>query len=219
MTFFISLIIAILFGLWGYKKGLFAVWPFAFNTVLAVYFGIMLTPTILDMAGQYLKPLGTSASVIVMFTVAFIYFVMAQLISFVYLTKTFCISLPRLLDIIGGAILAFLGGLLIANFMFFTIAVSPFKDISYISKYLPADMENSSRRHIFKACEFVANCSLQYEDKQILTAIEVVSRSADNKPLIPAETKPAEPKAKPKQVESSGPASKQHKQTIPEINE
>ena len=76
-------------------------------------------------------------------------------------------------------------------------------------------MENSSRRHIFNACELVANCSLQHEDKQIRTAIDVVSRSADNKPLIPAETTKSEPKP----VESSESAPKQRKQAITEINE
>ncbi len=215
MTCIFTLIVAALFGLWGYKKGLFAVWPFAFNTILAVYLGIMITPMVLDLAGEYLDPLGSSANITVMFLVTLIYFIISQFISFIYLTKTFCVSLPRLVDTICGAILAFAGGLLITNFILFTIAISPLRDISYISKYLPAGMENSSRRHIIKACQFVSACSLQYGDKNISKAIEIASRSTYQKPSIPVETKP-------KPIESDQTTTtppKQSRRTIPEVNE
>jgi hypothetical protein len=215
MTIILSLIIAALFGLWGYKKGLFGVWPFAFNTILAVYLGVMLTPMVLDLAGEYLNFLGSSANITVMFLIALIYFIITQFISFIYLTKTFCVSFPRLVDTISGATLAFAGGLLITNFIFFTIAVSPLRDISYISKYIPACMENSSREHIIKACQFVSACSLQYGDKNICKAIKIVSRS-EPKPPIPVEIKP-------NPVESgqttATPAPKPSRRTIPESNE
>jgi hypothetical protein len=221
MTCIFTLIVAALFGLWGYKKGLFAVWPFAFNTVLAVYLGVMITPMVLDLAGEYLDFLGPSANITVMFLVALIYFIIAQSISFIYLTKTFCISLPRLVDTIGGAILAFAGGLLITNFILFTIAISPLKDISYISKYLPAGMENSSRDHVINACQIVSACSLQYGDMKICKAIKIVSRSECQKPSICQ--KPAIPvETKPKPIESNQTTTtppKQSRRTIPEANE
>ncbi|MFA5293430.1 MAG: hypothetical protein WC496_10400 [Phycisphaerae bacterium] len=54
MTGIISLIVAALFGLWGYKKRLFPAWSFAFNVIIAVYLGVMLTPNILESAGGLL---------------------------------------------------------------------------------------------------------------------------------------------------------------------
>jgi uncharacterized membrane protein required for colicin V production len=216
MVLIFTLIIAGFFGLWGYKKGLFAVWPFAFNAILAVYLGLMLTPMVLDLAGEYLDPLGPSANITVMFLITLIYFIIMQFISFICLTKTFCISFPKPVDTIGGAILAFAGGLLITNFILFTIAISPLRDISDISKYLPAGMENSSRGHIINACEFVSTCSLQYGDKNICKAIEIVSRS-EPKPSIPVAIKPNPVKsdqttaAPPKQPKPS-------RKAIPEVN-
>ena len=214
MVLIFTLIIAGFFGLWGYKKGLFAVWPFAFNAILAVYLGVMLAPMVLDLAGEYLDSLGSSANITVMFLITLIYFIISQFISFIYLTKTFCVSLPRLVDTICGAILAFAGGLLITNFILFTIAISPLRDISYISKYLPAGMENSSREHIINACQFVSTCSLQYGDKNICKAIEIVSRTYQ-KPSIPIETRPNPVKSD----QTTTTAPKQSRRTIPESNE
>lgn len=214
MVLIFTLIIAGFFGLWGYKKGLFAVWPFAFNAILAVYLGLMLTPMVLDLAGEYLDRLGPSANITVMFLVALIYFIIVQFISFTYLTKTFCISLPRLVNTIGGAILAFASGLLITNFILFTIAISPLRDISDISKYLPAGMENSSRGHIVNACQFVSTCSLQYGDKNICKAIEIVSRTYQ-KPSIPIETRPNPVKSD----QTTTTAPKQSRKVIPELNQ
>jgi hypothetical protein len=208
MALIISLIIAVFFGLWGYKKGLFAIWPFAFNTALAVYLGVMLTPAILDMAGGYFNSLGPSANAVVMFSVTFIYFIIAQFISFIYLTKTFAISLPRLVDIIGGGILAFAGGLLITNFIIFTLTISPVRDISYVSRYIPVDnLENSSRRHIINACQFVSTCSLQYGGESISKSVDIVSR-----------TKSRNAAASPYGM-TTVPRQKQRQKSITELNE
>jgi hypothetical protein len=221
MILIFTVTIAVLFGLWGYKKGLFAVWPFAFNAVIAVYLGVMLTPTILGLTGGCLDILGSSANIIVMFLVAIIYFIIAQSLCFSYLTKTFCISLPRQVDIIGGAILAFAGGLLITNFILFTVAISPLRDISYISNYLPAGMENSSGDHVINACQVVSVCSLQYGDKNICKAIKIVSRSESSKPKpsIPAKIKPKPVVESNQTTQTTTTPPKQPRRVIPEVNE
>jgi len=193
MSGIISLIVAALFGLWGYKKRLFPAWAFAFNVIIAVYLGVMLTPNILELAGGLLDSLGSYANVTVMIVLAVLYFVIVHFLSTIYLTGTYCISFHKMVDSGGGLILGFAGGLLIANFILFSIAASPLKEISLVSKYLPACMEQSSGNHVINACRFVSNCSLQYGDKNIAKAIEIISRTdAANQP----QPKTAAPKAK-----------------------
>ncbi|MFA5293431.1 MAG: hypothetical protein WC496_10405 [Phycisphaerae bacterium] len=113
-----------------------------------------------------------------MVVLAVLYFVIAQSLSTIYLTGTYCISFHKMVDNGGGVILGFAGGLLIANFVLFSIAASPLKEISSISKCLPAGMEKSSGKHVINACRFVSGCSLQYGDKNIAKAIEIISRTA-----------------------------------------
>ncbi|MBU1260829.1 MAG: hypothetical protein KKE31_06385 [Planctomycetes bacterium] len=86
ISIIISLIVAVLFGFWGYGKKLFPVWAFAFNVIIAVYLGVMLTPAILKPAGEMLKFLGAYTNVTVMLAAAIIYFVIAQFLSTKYLT-------------------------------------------------------------------------------------------------------------------------------------
>jgi uncharacterized membrane protein required for colicin V production len=178
MSEIISLIVAVLFGVWGYKKRLFPAWAFAFNVIIAVYLAVMLTPNILKLAGGLLDTLGSYANVTVMIVLAVLYFVIAHFLSTIYLTGTYCISFHKVVDYGGGLILGFAGGLLIAHFILFSVAASPLKEISLVSKYLPAGMEQSSGKHIVNACRFVSSCSLQYGDTNIAKAIEIISGTA-----------------------------------------
>jgi len=176
LSIIIALIVAVLFGLWGYSKRLYPVWAFAFNVIIAVYLGVMLTPTILETAGELLESLGAYAHVTVMMAMAILYFIIAQFLSTKCLTGAYCVSFHKVVDNAGGLILGFVGGFLIANFILFAIAVSPLKEIPLVSKYIPADMEKTSGKQVVKACKFVSGFSLQYGDKCISKAIETISR-------------------------------------------
>jgi uncharacterized membrane protein required for colicin V production len=216
LSIIIALIVAVVFGLWGYGKRLYPVWAFAFNVIIAVYLGVMLTPTILEIAGERLKSLGAYDNVTVMTAAALLYFLIAQLLCTKYQTGTYCVSFHKSIDNIGGLIFGFAGGFLIANFILFAIAVSPLKENPLVSKYLPAGMEKASGRHIVNACEFVSSCSLQYGDKSISTAIEVISRSdAQNPP------KAAEPKVNPSDSNqtTTSPPKRQPQRGTPDLNE
>ncbi len=175
ITIIIALIVAVIFGLWGCGKKLFPIWAFAFNVIIAVYLGVMLAPTIAESAGQRLEFLDAYADIAVMLATAIIYFIIAQFLSTKYLTGTYCVSFPKAVNDIGGAILAFAGGFLIANFVLFAVSASPLKGISIASRCIPADMEKTSSKSVIKACKFVSGVSLQYGDKNICKAIETIS--------------------------------------------
>ncbi len=206
LSIIIVLIVAVLFGLWGYGKRLYPVWAFAFNVIMAVYLGVMLTPTILETAGERLESLGTYDNVTVMVATAFLYFLIAQLLCTKYQTGTYSVSFPKWVDNTGGLILGLAGGFLIANFILFAIAVSPLKENPLVSKYtpIPAGMERASGKHIVNACEFVSSCSLQYGDKSVLKAIEVISR-----PGVQTPPKATEPKVNPADSNQATSAPKQ----------
>jgi hypothetical protein len=179
ITIIIALIVAVIFGLWGYGKKLFPVWAFAFNVIIAVYLGVMLSPTIAESAGQRLKFLDAYAHITVMLAIAIFYFIIAQFLSNKYLTNSYCVSFPKAVNDIGAAILAFAGGFLIANFVLFAVSASPLKGISVVSRCIPADMAKTSSKPIIKACKLVSGFSLQYGDKKIYKAIETLSRRSE----------------------------------------
>lgn len=176
ISIIISLIVAVLFGLWGYGKKLFPVWAFAFNVIIAVYLGVMLTPSVLKLAGERLEFLGAYTNVTVMLATAILYFVIAQLLSSKYLTGSYCVSFNEAANNAGGAILGFAGGFLIANFVLFAVTASPAKDISVVARFIPTDMEKTSSKQVVRACKFVSGFSLQYGDKNITKAIETISQ-------------------------------------------
>ena len=206
MSGFIVLIVAASFGLWGYHKRLYPVWAFTFNVLIAVYLGLMLTPTILEIesAGEMLKKVGPYANVLVMTLTAVIYLVIAQFISSNFLTKTYCISFHKWVDNIGGMVLGFTAGLIIINFIFFVLAASPLKSIPKVSKFIP----NNTGDTVIHSCKFVSELSLQYGDKNIAKAIEII-----NQPPVFSDSNSCDPKTE------SVPQNTQSKRTIPDINE
>ena len=109
MSELISLIIAALFGVWAYKKGLFATWAFLFNVIIAVYLGLMLTSPVLSWAGQRLNFLGSYANVVVMVVIAAVYFIITNYLSSTFLTTTYYAIFPVIVDKISSPILGFVG--------------------------------------------------------------------------------------------------------------
>ncbi|MDD5011574.1 MAG: hypothetical protein PHQ00_05585 [Phycisphaerae bacterium] len=216
ITIIIALIVALIFALWGYGKKLFPVWAFAFNVIIAVYLGVMLSPTIAESAGGTLEFLGAYTDVAVMFAIAIIYFVTAQFLSNKYLTNTYCVSFPKAVNDIGAAILAFAGGFLIANFILFAVSASPLKEIPIISKCIPADMKKISSKPVIRACKFVSGCSLQYGDQKICKAIETISWRCE----VRTPPKAAAPKdANLPTPNQPAPVLSQPRNTIPDLNE
>jgi hypothetical protein len=216
ITIIITLIVALIFALWGYGKKLFPVWAFAFNVIIAVYLGVMLAPTIVESAGQRLDFLKAYADIAVMLAIAIVYFVIAQFLSNRYLTGSYCVSFPKAVNDIGAAILAFAAGFLIANFILFAVATSPLKGISIVSRCIPADMAKTSSKPVVKACKFVSGVSLQYGDKNICKAIETISWRCE----VQTPPKAATPKdanlPTPNQPE---PITEQPRYIVPDLNE
>lgn len=210
MSAIIALIIAVLFALWGYNKRLYPAWAFAFNVIIASYLGLMLTPAVLGwkLAGGLVNILGPYANVVIMITITALYLAISQILSKFYLTNTYCISFPRWVDNIGGAVLGFIGGYIIANFILYALASSPLKTDTIFKKFIPSNTGNT----LVGTCRFVSSLSLQYGDGNISKAARVV-----NVPVV------AEPQTIKKSTDSNQTApiieTLQKRDEIPDLNE
>lgn len=193
MSGIISLIVAALLGYWGYHKRLFPAWAFIFNVLVAVYLGLMLSPVILEAqsAGGLLNFLGPYVNVVIMLIITALYFFIAQLLSLHFLTNTYSVSFPLWVDNLGGLVLGFIGGFIIANFLLFAINISPIKNIKFVSKYVP----DNSGRTIVHSCQFVSSLSLQLGDLAIAKAYEIITRPLITEPKKKETPKPAAPSA------------------------
>ena len=171
MSVLIALIIAAIFGLWGYHKRLYPAWAFLFNVLVAAYLGIVLTPVFLNIqqAGGLLSLLGPWANAAIMLAIFLIYFALSQLLSSFYLTNTYCVSFPRFIDDFGGAIVAFAGGYILANILLFALAVTPLNNHPITKTYIP----DNDGRAVVKAGRYISSFSLQF-DNNIVNAIEKI---------------------------------------------
>jgi hypothetical protein len=177
----IAIIIAAVFGLWGYHKRLYPMWAFLFNVLIAAYLAIVLTPMVLNIAvvGELAGRLGTWANAAVLLTIFGVYLALSQLLSFYYLTNTYCVSFPRFVDDFGGAFLGFVGGYITANILLFALAISPLNEHALTQKFIP----DNDGRTIVKACRYISSFSLQGVDDDLIKAIEKIKASyAKRKP-------------------------------------
>ncbi|HBG26206.1 MAG: hypothetical protein A2Y10_09625 [Planctomycetes bacterium GWF2_41_51] len=190
MSALISIIIAVIFGLWGYHKRLYPAWAFLFNVMIAAYLGLMLTPTILALksAGGIMVQLGPWANSLTMIIITALYLTISQLLSKFYLTNTYCVSFPRWVDNFGGVVLGFLGGYILANIMLFALANTPLKSNSIASKFIPANEGQT----LVSTCSYISSFSLQCTELNITKAAQKIK-------YLPMVAKPVEKKTPIKQ--------------------
>ncbi len=216
MSTIIAIIIAAVFGLWGYHKRLYPMWAFLFNVLVAAYLSIVLTPAILEIkaVGEMTGFLGTWTNAAILLAIFGVYLALSQLLSFYYLTNTYCVSFPRLVDDFGGAFLGFAGGYITANILLFALAVSPLNEHALTQKFIP----DNDGRAIIKACRYISSFSLQGIDDDLVKAVEKIKAS----PLMakPAEQKtpPVEDSNKPALAAKEKPDSNQIVIVDPNIN-
>lgn|GEM_PF-2895610 len=183
MSTIIALLVAAVFGLWGYHKKLYPTWAFLFNVLIASYLGLVLTPAVLNVeaVGDLAARLGTFANAAVMLAIFGVYLALSQFLSFYYLTNTYCVSFPKFVDDLGGALLGFGGGYVIANILLFALAISPLNEHSLTQKFIP----DNDGRTVINACRYISSFSLQGVDDDLVKAIEKIKTSY-------AKTKPAQ---------------------------
>lgn len=170
---FIIFIIAALFAWRGYRKTWYPSWAFLFNVIVAIYLGVMATPQIVNALPIIKTFLGNFAYSGTMLIIAAVFFIIAQLATFRFLTAVYCVSFPSLLNSIGSAILGFFTGAAIAGFIIFLLNTSSPPDSRFVGFFTGAKLsQEKANTVIYKTCNFVHSISLQQHPTSVSEQME-----------------------------------------------
>ncbi|MCX5632154.1 MAG: CvpA family protein [Phycisphaerae bacterium] len=163
---------ALVFAFIGYRKTFYPGWAVLFNLLIAVYISIMSAPQIVDKFPDVRNYLGNYTYSGGILAAAVIIFAVLQSFAFRFFTAVSVVSLPKLLNSLGAAILGFLTGSVIAGFLFFLINITPLADNSTVRSFTQ-DKQIPDRTNgvVLVSCDFIHNISLQPDptaiDKQL----------------------------------------------------
>ena len=197
----LSIIIAVIFGLYAYKKGLFSTWPLVFNILMAIYLGIMLSPFVIEFTGDYIEPLGDFKNITILLTVSVSYFAIAQLLTFVYLTGTFCVSLSPVVEKILSPLIGAAAGFAAVSFCFFCLTVSGISDVPFAGRIVPTRTQAAKSPGVSKACSAICILSIQCDNGNIEKAMKYLCTI----PKKSREISPSEPNEPSKNNSNSTP--------------
>ncbi|MHC4293695.1 MAG: CvpA family protein, partial [Planctomycetota bacterium] len=123
----IGIVVGIAAAYYGFKRGFFEMWGFFFNLLVSMYLAIFLRPFITD----HISESGNSwigITLTILLTGLGIFLILYG-ISFVAFGQ-FSIVLPKILDISGGAIVGFIGGILLWSLLIFLLSITPLSQSS-----------------------------------------------------------------------------------------
>ena len=162
MTFWLAVSVGIITAFIGVKKGFYTLWALLFNILIAIYLGILLTPSVIGWVPDLTDSGYHQAACVA--GIAVIVFAVLQTISMLCVTEDFQPALPELVGRIGAPLLGFLAGYLVTCFLVFVICIMPFAKHPVAKNFLgeekPAPTALAS---VEKACNFVGIISLQYQ--------------------------------------------------------
>ena len=174
ITLIITIIAGIAFALLGMKKTFYPMWAWLFNVLLAVYLAVMLTPTVIEKV-KILSYFGDFSLAICLLSIAAAVFVVAQLLTFRFLTAVYCVSLPPMLNNAGAAVLGFLTGFIAVNFIIFVITITPISDNPSLEKLSDAAKASSKvNSYVISTCNVINKLSLQCDRKAVQEAVEYI---------------------------------------------
>jgi hypothetical protein len=162
MAFWISILFAAGGATLAYKKSDFLrMWAILFNTFIAIYLSIMLSPWIISMI-----PSGTAGlqyqKVACIVAIAVLVFGILQAITVNFITIDCEITFPKLFDSIGVATLGFIGGWFVSSFVLLMICIMPFSKKPSIDTLTGENTANKlAVTPVVALCDFLTACSIQ----------------------------------------------------------
>ena len=165
MSLTITIIIGIVFALLGLKKTFYPMWALLFNILLAIYLAVMLMPVIIDKFRILTSFGGNYSYSLCLLSMAAVVFVVLQLLTFRFLTAVYCVSFPALLNNAGAAILGFLAGFAVANFIIFLVTITPISNNPSLEKLSnDAQSSDSVNSYVISTCNIINKLSLQCQE-------------------------------------------------------
>lgn len=157
-----AVLVGLLVGIVGIRKGFFAMWGTVFNVLISVYLGIMLTPLIV---GTFQKE-GVSCycSAGCVGGISLLVFVILESIAYGCFFRKGKVILPWLLDTLGAGVLGFICGYIACSFVFLVIGIMPAPDNTFTRSFFNRDrLIAVGKGPVVKSCDFVAGISLQFK--------------------------------------------------------
>ena len=157
----LTVIFGVIFAAIGIKRAFYHSWALLFNVLVAIYLGIMLTPTIIklspELRGQHLYYAGLVA------VGAVLTFVILHTFTVCIITGKFELSLPRIFNTIGAAIAGFITGYCICAFFIFLICIMPQSKASFMGDF--RDRSGFAVKSIRTTSSIVCTASLKCYDR------------------------------------------------------
>lgn len=183
MFLILGIIIATVCAVKASKAGFFTLWATLFNIVISIYLAILLTPTAAEVM-TFITDLeyGLAGCMLV---IAGVFFAIAHGVCITFFIGNFTVSLPKIINKFGTALLGFLAGFLVWAFVSFLILVSPLSKNSFMEDLNAAQqLKAASVPYISAACDVVNVLSIQKPTKPVS---KVINWLADIEEPIPDE--------------------------------
>ena len=166
----------------GQRKGFFAMWAMLFNALIAIYTSVMLSPVLIKVipsleADPYYHGLCVLA-------VAIFVFAVAQIFSVLYLMDSYSVPIPRIFNTFVAGVLGFLMGYFVANFIFFSISLTPLRETSTIKKMCgKVTLAQVVDSPVWAACNSIHRISFHWDRDACEDAVDLLQ----GRKIIPTE--------------------------------
>jgi hypothetical protein len=171
----IIIAVGLVFAFIGYRKAWYPTWALLFNVLISVYVSIMTAPQIVDKFPDIRNHLDSYSYAAFVLIVAACFFALLQLLSFKFFTGVYVVSLPKILNSAGAAVLGFLTGTVVAGFLLFLIAITPLPDYPAVKFFAQGGQAPDHANGVmFGSCNFVHDISLQPDPVAIDTQMEKI---------------------------------------------
>ncbi|MHC4150316.1 MAG: hypothetical protein ACYSR5_12655 [Planctomycetota bacterium] len=122
MAFWIGILVGAAFARFAISKGFYETWAIFFNILIAVYLAVYLRPLIVDIAALGDMPYSNALT---MTGTAVGLFLVLHGVTYTFVTGQMTVAFPKVFDVVGSALLGFLGGLLIWSFLTLLVCITP----------------------------------------------------------------------------------------------
>jgi hypothetical protein len=168
--FWCVVLIGILAGVMAIKAGFYTMWAILFNTLISIYIGVMLCPTIIglipDIGDSRYHHAGCVGGI------AVVIFAIFQTITVNFLLgeesdkdkkNEEAISFPKLVNSIGAGLVGFFSGYVVCGFVIFVFMIMPISNEPIVKSI--CEQSGFAAQSVKAVCGFVGGISLQCHDE------------------------------------------------------
>lgn len=199
MIYGVAIVISGLMAWLGLRKGVYAMAATAFNLLMAIYTGVLTIPLVLK-TSPGLETSGYYAAfcLLILITACF---VLLQGICYYFFLRGADVVFPNLFDRVGGCLLGFVSGYVLAGILCLAVCMMPFSRMDFIQGFFPSErLECFCGKTTAKVCHVMSTWSLQYLKEVPEETVDYLLSLGREETIKPAELQikaPTSPELKP----------------------